>query len=134
MRDEDAELCRAAREGDHDAASQLVSRHYKRIYAYFARLAPPDDAEDLTQRTFSKVWEALASFSGKSSFSTWVHGIAHHVYVDWRRKRNLLDPQPLEWWDSCSAETPSPFESAAERDEVLCLYRWVDQLDADSRE
>jgi len=123
-------LCARARNGDLSAASELVAEFYQRIFAYFRRLCGNDqDAADLTQGTFSKVWASLGSYQQRSTFSTWLHGIAHHVYVDWRRKPSRADPQTEEWWETRVAEGPSPYEDAAERELVRQLYQWVDQLD-----
>jgi RNA polymerase sigma factor (sigma-70 family) len=93
-----AELCQGAKAGDSEAASELVNLFYERVYAYFRRLCGNDqDAEDLTQKTFVKVWAALGSFQGRSNFSTWIHGVGHHVYVDWRRSKRPFDIQTDEW-------------------------------------
>src|SRR5690242_18051298 len=71
------ELCKRAQGGDLAAASDLVASHYQMIFAYLRRLSnSEDEAADLTQRAFSKAWLSLASFQGRSSFSTWLHGIA----------------------------------------------------------
>lgn len=135
MSDQTQELCEKAKAGDMAAASELVTGHYQRIFAYFRRLCGNDeDAADLTQKTFAKVWTALSSYQGRSSFSTWLHGIGHNVYVDWRRKGNRLDIQTDEWWEGCAADGPSPFESAAERDQAARLYALVTQLEDENRE
>jgi RNA polymerase sigma-70 factor (ECF subfamily) len=117
------------------AASELLSLSYGRIFAFFRRLSGNDrDAEDLTQKTFIKVWAALPSYAGRSTFSTWIHGIGHNVYVDWRRKGNRLDSQSDEWWESCAAEGQSPFEDAAAREMAQQLFALVERLDEDARE
>jgi RNA polymerase sigma-70 factor, ECF subfamily len=134
MSDEVQELCRRAREGEMEAASRLVTLFHQRIYAFFARLAPAEDAEDLTEKTFFKAWTSLGKYDGRSSFSTWLHSIAHHVYVDWRRKRNPSELQSPEWWDALASGEPNPFESLAERDLATRLYRLVDSLDNETRE
>lgn len=135
MKVDDHSLCQRAREGDSSAASELVARSYQRIFAYFRRLCGNDhDSADLTQKTFAKVWRSLASYQGRSTFSTWLHGIAHHVYVDWRRRRNPGEAQTDEWWEMQAAESPSPFEDAAERDLARQLYRCVDELDEDRKQ
>jgi len=132
---EDEELCGRARAGDMAAATDLVRLHYQNLFAYFRRLCGSDeDAADLTQKTFTRVWAALASYAGRSSFSTWLHGIGRNIYVDWRRKGNRLDPQSDEWWETCMADGPSPFENAAERDTARRLLGLVAQLDADKQE
>ena len=131
----DMRLCERAKAGDEAAAAELIDGHYERIYAYLRRVCGSDaDAEDLTQRTFLKVWSSLGSFRGHSAFSTWAHGIAHNVYVDWRRRRSVTDPQTDEWWATCVADGPSPFEDAAERELAERVYALVDQLDEETRE
>jgi len=128
-------LCHRAKTGDIAAASELVGLFYERIFAYFRRLCGnDDDAADLTQRTFFKVWTSLASYQRRSSFSTWLHGIAHHVYVDWRRANPPVDPQSDEWWETRAAEGPSPFEDAAERDTAHRLFALVDRLEDRAKE
>jgi len=112
-----------------------VAQFYKRIFAYLRRLCAHDeDAADLTQQTFARLWVALPSYAGRSSLSTWLHGMAHHVYVDWRRVRNFTQPQTDEWWATCTTPNPSPFEEAAERDLAHQLYRAVEQLPEDTRQ
>ena len=121
--------------GELEAASELVSLYYERIFAWFRRLCGnDDDAADLTQRTFFKVWTSLGSFQRRSTFSTWLHGVAHHVYVDWRRTSRTADWQTDEWWESCAANGPSPFEDAAERDLARRLFSLVEQLEDGVRE
>lgn len=134
MSDEVQELCRRAGEGDIEAASRLVTLFHQRIYSYFARLCPAEDAEDLTEKTFFKVWTSMANFDGRSSFSTWLHSIAHHVYVDWRRKKNPTQAQSPEWWETLASAEPNPFENVAERDLATRLYKLVDTLDDETRE
>jgi len=129
------ELCKRCKEGDADAASELLTRNYERIFGYFRRLCGnEDDASDLTQKAFCKVWQAIGSYQGRATFSTWIHGIAHHVYVDWRRVKNRFDTQTDEWWLICAADGPSPFEDAAEREIAHQLYALVEELEAATRE
>src|ERR1700722_15989700 len=135
MAEDTQRLCERARGGDAEAASELVRLHYERVYAFFRRLCGSDaDAADLTQKTFAKGWAALGSYAGRSSFSTWIHGVGRNVYLDWRRKGNRLDTRTEEWWESCVADGPSPFEDAAERDAAVRLHALVSQLDDEKKE
>ena len=135
MIDQTAELCQRAKTGDMTAASELVNLFYEKVFCYFRRLCGNDeDAQDLTQKTFLKVWSALGSFQGRSSFSTWIHGVAHHVYVDWRRRNDHSESQTDAWWESCVAEGPSPFQNAAEEEMAHQLYSLVEQLEEGTRE
>ena len=127
-------LCSRAREGDAAAARALVELTYERIYGHLRRLTGHDeDAADVTQKTFSKAWAALDSFAGRSSFTTWLHGIAHHTYLDWRRQQRPTAPQSDEWWLRQAAEGASPSEDAAGRDLARQMFALVEQLDEDTR-
>ncbi|MBX3733826.1 MAG: RNA polymerase sigma factor [Verrucomicrobiae bacterium] len=122
----------AAQAGDPQAAGELVSEHHERVFAYLRRLAGNDaDAEDLTQRTFARVWTSLSRFSGHSSISSWIHGIAHHVLLDWLRSRRPCDAQTDAWWDQHPAPGPTPADTVAAADLSRVVFAAVDTLDAD---
>ena len=134
MESQTDQLVENARRGDTAAANQLIEMFYERIYAFLRRLAANDaDAADLTQRTFARVWQALPTFAGRSSFSSWIHGIAHHVYVDWRRANHRNEPRSEEWWAERISGEPLPDETSARSDLAAQLYACVDALDADVR-
>ncbi|MGC3958156.1 MAG: RNA polymerase sigma factor [Verrucomicrobiota bacterium] len=129
------QLAEAARHGDARAATRLIELFYERIYAFLRRYTGHDaDAADLTQRTFSRAWHALPTFAGKSSFSSWLHGIAHHVYVDWRRANHRTEARPIEWWEDCVAAGPTPAESSAQADLAAVLFQHVDNLPPELRD
>jgi RNA polymerase sigma-70 factor (ECF subfamily) len=129
------QLRKAAQGGDMAAASKLLEASYDKVYGYFRRLCGrEEDAADLTQRTFSKVWASLSSYRERSTFSTWVHAIARHVYVDWRRRKDVLESADERWWELQADPQIGPFESAVERELARQLYELVEKLDEDSRE
>ena len=129
------QLVEAARAGDQTAAVGLIEHFYERVYAFLRRLASNEaDAADLTQRTFSRVWQVLPSFAGRSSVASWIHGIAYHVYVDWRRADHRTEPRPNDWWSACPAAGAPPDEMAARADLAATLYASVERLEPDLRE
>ena len=135
MSDSAETLCLRAQAGDTDAARTLVDLTYERIYAYVRRLSGQDeDAADLTQKTFGKAWNSLHTFGGRSSFSTWLHGIAHHTYLDWRRQQGRGAARPEEWWQAQAAEGPSPLDNTVVRDLSRQLFALVEQLDEETRQ
>jgi RNA polymerase sigma-70 factor (ECF subfamily) len=128
-------LTAAVRVGDERAAEGLIDEFQARVFAFLRRLTGNDqDAEDLTQRTFVKAWASLKSFAGRASLASWIHGIAHHVYVDWRRADHRAEAQPDEWWAACPAPGPGPAELAAQADLAHALYAAVDRLDPELRD
>lgn len=131
----DQAMVEAIRSGDQTAAARLVHLHYQRIYAFLRRLSGNDeDAADLTQRTFCRIWPALAGFAGRSSLSSWIHGIAYHLYLDWRRSQKPTEARPDEWWACRPAPEDAPDEIAVRNDFATRLYQLVDTLPADLRE
>jgi len=135
MSDQATHLCSRAKTGDAVAASELIDLFYEKIFCYFRRLCGNDeDAQDLTQKTFVKVWSSLPSFQDRSSFSTWIHGIGRHVYLDWFRRKDRSEIQTDAWWETCAADVADPQQDAAEQDLARQLYALVDQLGTDSKE
>lgn len=135
MSDRAEQLCERAKAGDLPAASELLGLFYERIFGYFRRLAGRDeDAADLTQKTFVRVWASLAGYEGRASFSTWLHRIAYCAYVDWRRAKDRFHAQTDAWWEARIANGQSPFEDAVERETAHRLYAAVEQLDEPARE
>jgi RNA polymerase sigma-70 factor (ECF subfamily) len=124
-----------AQAGEREAATQLIELFYERIYAFLRRLtANETEAADLTQRTFTRVWEALPTFAGRSSVGSWIHGIAYHVYVDWRRLAHRLEARPAEWWDAHAAADAGPDEEASRSDFARRIYAVVNELEPDLRD
>ena len=128
------QLVETARRGDQAAAVDLIELFYERIYAFLRRLASNDaDAADLTQRTFGRVWQALPTFAGRSSVSSWIHSIAYHVYVDWRRADRHTEPRSNEWWAARPSPEALPDEIVAHADLAATIYGSVDELEPDLR-
>jgi RNA polymerase sigma-70 factor, ECF subfamily len=73
----DKELVAAAKSGDELAFEMLVKCHQPRVFAIaLCHLRVHEEAEDIVQQTFQKVFVHLRKFQGKSSFSTWLTRIA----------------------------------------------------------
>lgn len=76
------------RKGDKYAGERFVTEHYPRVYRFLRYLTGNvDTAEDLTQQTFAKAWQALDGFKGEAKLATWLHRIAYHEYTHWLRDR-----------------------------------------------
>ena len=84
-------LVRRCVAGDAAAWEDIVRRFNRRIYNICYRFAGgPDDADDLTQEVFIKIYRTMASFDpGKASFNTWVTTVTRNLLVDhFRKTRN----------------------------------------------
>ncbi len=86
-----AQLVRRCAQGDAAAWEEIVQRFHRRVYNICYRFAgSADDAQDLTQEVFLKVYRTVASFDGeKASFSTWMTTVTRNLLVDhFRKTRN----------------------------------------------
>jgi RNA polymerase sigma-70 factor, ECF subfamily len=91
----ETELVRASRAGEKEAFDCLVEAHYLSVYnTAYRMLRTPSAASDATQATFVRVWEALSSFRGDASFSTWLYRITMNVCLD-ELRRNKNKPLSL---------------------------------------
>jgi RNA polymerase sigma-70 factor (ECF subfamily) len=89
--DDEKELVRRwvgrAKKGDREAYRQLVVRYQKRVFGIlFGMLHSREDAMELTQDVFIKVYQRIKDFEEKSSFYTWVYRIAFNLAIDFRRR------------------------------------------------
>jgi RNA polymerase sigma factor (sigma-70 family) len=81
-------LVKHAKRGDLSAYDDLVRRYQERIYATIYHMTSNhEDANDLTQDTFIKAFQALKSFKGGSSFYTWVYRIAVNKTLNFLKQR-----------------------------------------------
>jgi RNA polymerase sigma-70 factor (ECF subfamily) len=81
-------LVRRCVSGDAAAWQEIVQQYHRRIYNICYRFAgSPDDAADLAQEVFIKVYRTLKTFDGsRASFMTWVTTVTRNLLVDHFRK------------------------------------------------
>ncbi len=105
----DQEVVLRAREGEEAAYRELVRRYQRPVFSLIYRMVRNRElAEDLSQDTFVKVLNALATYRPEFKFSSWVFKIANNVAIDQLRRREL-DTLSLE--GSPHATTPDAIEA-----------------------
>ena len=78
--------------GDRDLFGVLVSRYEKRVVNYVYRITHRyEEAHDLTQEIFVKVYLALDRYDPKYQFSTWLFRIAQNSAIDAIRKKSISE-------------------------------------------
>ncbi|MDD6160939.1 MAG: sigma-70 family RNA polymerase sigma factor [Oscillospiraceae bacterium] len=84
---DEQQLIRQAQSGEVSAFEQLLDRYQKPVYHQALRLVShPEDAADVTQEVFLKVWKYLPTFRGESSFSTWLYRMTDNAALDLLRR------------------------------------------------
>lgn len=106
------------------AFEELIKRHEKNVYAiclrYFGRV---DLAEEVSQETFLKLFQNLASFKGNAKFSTWLYRITINACHSRAKK---LTPRQVDTVDTYANDLALsiPFEC---HDEADCIQYCLDQ-------
>src|SRR5436853_5420950 len=79
-------------EGDRDRFTELMKRYEKRIVNYVYRITHRyEEAHDLAQEIFVKVFVALDRYDPKYQFSTWLFRIAQNTAIDALRKKSIVE-------------------------------------------
>jgi RNA polymerase sigma-70 factor, ECF subfamily len=83
----DKDLIARCQKADMTAFNAIVSRHKSKIYNYVYRMTGNvEDAEDLTQEVFVRMYTGLSSFRAEASLSTWLFRIAGNLVIDKHRR------------------------------------------------
>ena len=84
----DHALIRRAQAGEEAAFAELVGRHQQRAWRVARNLVPSDeDAQDLAQEAFIRVFRNLHGFDFEHGFTTWLYRIVTNLAIDHLRKR-----------------------------------------------
>lgn len=130
-----------AKKGSKDAFARLLERYERLVYHHALRMVgSAEDAEDLTQEVFIKVWLGLPCFQGDSSFSTWLYRLTNNACIDFLRREKKrrgdasLDDAEQGVGEQLPDPAPSP-QRQLERDEVSQeVWAGLMQLTPDHRE
>ena len=131
-------LIQRASDGDPAAFNRLMAQHEKKMYAVALRMfSNREDAQDCLQEAMLRVYRAIGSFKGQSSFSTWLYRITMNTCLDeLRRKKNKqstsLDNLVEQGW-SPADEANTPEKHAVRAELRRELGRLIQDLPEDMR-
>lgn len=129
----------------HDTAlNHLMDRHAATVFQFLYRmLANEDDANDLAQETFVRVFQSCARFRSEARFTTWLYTIAGNLarnHLRWRSRHPNIsldaagDPAEAVPGGVLAAPDPSPSESVAKEERLAAVRAAVHGLPPDLRE
>lgn len=133
------DLVRRCLEGDGAAWDTLVRAYWRRVfniaYKFVARF---DEAEDLTQEIFVKLFRALPTYDRRASFETWLTRVSRNLCIDHYRRRRReeerftveFDPDAIELEELVSG----PDATLEQREEVAIVRRALAKLPPTYRE
>lgn len=130
----DEQLMTYALEGDSVAFEHLFNRYSHAIkQMYILRTGGnEEDADDLLQETFVKVFLNLRRYSHQYTFSQWIYTIARNTFIDYVRRRNdmliSIDKTPESGANIPVANTPTPEESMINAQNSFQLEQFMEKM------
>ena len=105
--EQDRVLIERAQKGDKAAFKQLVQRHQRRAFAIaLGLLRDENDAREVVQEAFLRVYRGLDSFHGGSAFFTWLYRIITNLSIDLMRKPGRREAELDETREIDEADIP----------------------------
>ena len=103
---DDLTLVKRVRSGDQRAFRTLVERYQRKVYSVaLGMLKDKEEAMDVSQEAFVKVYKYLDHFKGDSSFYTWLYRITVNICIDVLRKRGGARGEDVEFDESIAHDT-----------------------------
>jgi len=123
----DEELMAAVGTRDMSALSELVRRHQEKVLALAYRLLGRWDlAEDASQNTFLKVYQAADRYKPNAKFTTWLYRIAVNHCHDLRRAEKQAGMNQKNRLDFSTG--PSPADNVVQEENAAQIRQWIDSL------
>jgi RNA polymerase sigma-70 factor (ECF subfamily) len=131
--DSSADLVHRCLEGDAAAWDTLVRAYWKRVFNIACKwVARFDEAEDLTQEIFVKLFRALGTYDRRASFETWLTRISRNLCIDHYRRRRReeetftddIDPDTIQVDELVSR----PDATLEHRDQIAMVRRALTKL------
>ena len=142
--EQDAQDMRRLAAGQDAALNELMERHAQKVFHYLLRsLQNEDDAADLAQETFVRVYQNRARFDSRQKFTTWLYAIAGNLVRDrfrWRSRHpqvSLDGGQPengMSLKESLPDHAAGPDEALQSTERAEAVKKAVAALPSELRE
>src|SRR5687767_11821397 len=138
----EAGLIQRCTAGDEAACAELVAEHQRMVFTLALHLlGDRDEALDLSQEVFLRVFRTLSSFRGQSALRTWIYRIvvnqARNRQRWWRRRHRAnqvsLDEHLQQFGDVESKGTTLPDRLLASKETAASIWHALDKLPFDQR-
>jgi RNA polymerase sigma-70 factor (ECF subfamily) len=133
-----AQLVERCRAGDDLAWEALVRRYHGRVFGVaWHYLRDTEEAGDMTQDVFIKVYERLESFDAADRFLPWLIRVTRNACIDRLRRIKARPPASdlrVEDGPQIEAGGPSPEETTERESRRRLLYRAMEQMSENARE
>jgi RNA polymerase sigma-70 factor (ECF subfamily) len=124
--DDTEALIQRCLQGDQVAWEKIVRQYWRRVFnVAYKFVGKHDEAEDLTQDIFLKVFKSLATFDRRANFQTWLVSVSRNLCIDHyrsvRKERQTIDRDVDANELTPSTSEPGPMAALEQRDRVTLL-------------
>ena len=97
MTQTERDIVTRCQQGDKEAFRWVVQTHQRMIFSLALKmLCDEEEAKDLVQETFIRVWQRIGDLDQQKTIGTWIYTIASRLCIDRLRHTNRLVSQPLD--------------------------------------
>src|SRR5215468_1315410 len=119
--------------GDQIAWEQVVRQNWRKVFnVAYKFVGKHDEAEDLTQDIFLKIFRALGTFDRRANFQTWIISISRNLCIDHyrsvRKERQTIAREVDTTNLQPASHSPGPFAALEQRDRVTLLRQALSAL------
>jgi RNA polymerase sigma-70 factor, ECF subfamily len=119
--------------GDQLAWEQIVRQYWRKVFnVAYKFVGKHDEAEDLAQDIFLKIFKSLDTFDRRANFQTWLISISRNLCIDHyrsvRKERETIDREVDTGELAPATAEPGPVAALEQRDRVLLLKQALSAL------
>src|ERR1700687_5588285 len=119
--------------GDQLAWEQIVRQYWRKVFnVAYKFVGKHDEAEDLTQDIFLKIFKSLDTFDRRANFQTWLISVSRNLCIDHyrsvRKERETIDRDVDANELSPTSHDPGPIAALEQRDRVVLLRHALAEL------
>jgi RNA polymerase sigma-70 factor (ECF subfamily) len=127
------ELIERCLRGDQHAWEQIVRLHWRKVFnVAYKFVGKHDEAEDLTQDIFLKIFKSLDTFDRRANFQTWLISVSRNLCIDHyrsvRKERETIDRDVDPGELTPVSHEVSPYAALEQRDRVSLLREALNEL------
>ncbi len=136
MKTQDELYIRRIQNGDTECFGHIVEHYSKPVFLLICGIVRnQEDAEELTQDVFLKIYRTLKNFQGNSLFSTWLYRVAYNTAISYTRKKKqeflYIEEQTMN--NISDRDVDEAFENTVTEENLQALHRAIDKLSPDER-
>jgi RNA polymerase sigma-70 factor (ECF subfamily) len=120
-------------DGDQDAWETIVRQNWRKVFnVAYKFVGRHEEAEDLTQDIFLKIFRSLATFDRRANFQTWMISVSRNLCIDYyrsvRKERETIDRQITAEDAGPVSPDAGPLAALEQRDLAALLRRALEAL------